>query len=367
MLWLLLLDNLDCADPGVVALHNLGSRSFLAAVTSVGVFLSVDRLMVSASLLFRAWRTPTRFRVFPVYEPADKVLLLWNIFTCLSVIVVATTARSHLSVVFKTLHVIVEASLLGLVLWHHQLRRLASVVASSVVVIWFLVLVYPCGESVDWAESAGLVLDSVNFLAHLLVWARQPQNRDLRLTVRGLGLHAIYLVLYLVANDLDRFVDVRFDDTTKATLRVLGMTCNIAAVYVFVRLERARLLPPSGDMTLGEWKALGAEENRVLWNGGGVCLIENGDKGELVPLHEPHETAYVRDTSPACPWSFPNATRPVDENGLLSYCCIFPCAERERSALPPDDSTQVHIRSFAARDWTAAAVSVVCGLVLWAM
>ena len=50
----------------------------------------------------------------------------------------------------------------------HQLHRLASTVASSVLVIWFLVLVYPCGDSVDWAESAGLVLDSINFLAHLL-------------------------------------------------------------------------------------------------------------------------------------------------------------------------------------------------------
>lgn len=363
MLWLLLLDGFKCADYGVLALDDLGPRSALAAVASVGIFLAIDRLLASMALLPQALRRATDMRVYPQYVPPDLLLVLWNVFTAMSIIVVASTARSALSIAFKTLHVIVEASMLIFVLWHHQLRGAAAVVGSSVVAVGLVVLLYSCEVSIGWAESAGLVLDSVNFLIHLAVARSQPDNTELRRTVYGLGLHAVYLALYLVVNDLHRFVDLHLSTPLRATLRVAGMVLNLMAVYVFVALERSRLLPPSGVMTIGEWKAGRRGSSRALWVTPADVALDDDHGGEMVSLHRPYETAYV------VPYTMhvANAAR-IEASGVLHYySCLCSWASSRRAVEMPPDDTLVTVLSARRRDVLGFLGSVVCGVVLWSM
>lgn len=361
MLWVLLLDGFSCADYGVLALDSVGGTSALAAATCVGVFLAFDRLLASISLLPLAWERTGEMRVHPTYVPPDVLILLWNVFTAMSIILVASTARSTLSIAFKTLHVAVEASMLIFVLWHHQLRGLAGAVASSVGVIGVMVLLYPCEVSIDWAETAGLVLDSVNFLIHLVVYRSQRDNAELRLTVRGLGLHAVYLVLYLVVNDLHRFVELHLSTPVRALLRVAGMLLNLVATYVFLHLERLRLLPPPGSMTVAEWRASG-RPGRALWVSPTEVLLEGAAEGQLVPLHRPYETAYAGASARPL---LPHAARLVDDR-VVTYVCVWPWASVSLPTLPTD-GTRVTVRSALRRDVLGAIASVVAGLVVWSL
>lgn len=366
MLWLLTLNGFDCADYGILAIDGLAPRSPLHLIVSVGMFLAFDRLLATMSLLPLAVRRATRVRmqVFPQYDPPDVLLLLWNVFTALSIMLVASTARSQLSIVFKTLHVIVEACLLVSILWYHQMRGLAATAASAVLVVGFLVLVYPCDVSIQWAETAGLVLDSINFLTHLIVARGQPGNLDLRRTVRGLGLHAAYLVLYLVVNDLHRFVALEVPEGLRATLRVAGMVLNLAAVAVFVRLERSRLLPPAGVMSLAAWRTAHAGTPRALWTSPTDVCLEDAEDGELVALHRPHETAYHTDEAFPGWRRMANAARLVS-GGVLSYVGLCPYTLRTPPPTPKEAERQVYVRSFAVRDALGASVAVAVGFGAW--
>lgn len=365
MLWPAALDDLTCADRGVVALDDMGDHSLLLLLVWIGVFLGADRLLASVPLL---WRTPPALamRVYPTYAPPDRLLLLWNVFTSLSIVSVALTARSHLAIVLKTLHVGVEAALLCLILAHHQMQGAASAVASAVLTVTVLVLVYPCRVGVEWAETAGLGFDSVNFLVHWVVLCAQRDNADLRTTVRGLGLHALYLVTYLLVNDLHRFVPYDLPPTWRAVLRVVGMLLNVTAVYVFVALARRRLLPPAGAMTVRTWRAARKGTPRAVWRTPDAFTLEDADDEALVPLHRPHRTAYAFARPARQLFAVATAAR-LGRASYLTHVLAFPWRRAAFDPAPLDEDDVVFVPSYRTRDVAGAVAAAVLGAACWAL
>lgn len=363
MLWVAPLDEFRCADYGLLALDRIGEHSFLGLLVAVGVFVAIDRLIASLALLPCARRRSVGMRIYPTYVPPDVLVLLWNVFTALSIILVATTARSTLAIAFKTMHIVVEASFLVWILWLHQLRGLATLATAAVGTITLVVLLYGCEESIGWAEIGGLVLDSVNFIMHCFVLCRQPANRELRLVTLGFGFHAAYLLLYLVINDLHRFVPLHLSDDVRATLRVLSMLLNLLAIQTFLRLERRRLLAPAGAMTLGEWNRTCGGAPRALWTSSQSVLLGD-DSGEMVALHRPLETAYVEGAQP--PLSLPGETARLVEGEVV----VHSWTGRRRLTLAvgsPDEAVLVTVRSPFWRDTWGIVVAVAAGTVLWVL
>ena len=301
-------------------------------------------------------------KMYPLYTPPDVLVLLWNAFTALSIIFVAVTARSTLAIAFKTLHVAVEASFLVSILWLTQMRALSALAAVAVFTILCVVLLYPCEVSIGWAEVGGLVLDSVNFVMHWAVLCRQPTNLDLRSTTQGFGLHAIYLLLYLVVNDMHRFVPLELSTNVRATLRVLSMLMNLAAIQVFLSLERRRLLAPSGRMTVGEWNATCAGTGRALWTSSRSVVLGD-DSGELVALHRPLETAYADDVV-APRFAMGETARVVDGEVVVH---TWTGQRRLEASDPPASDAIVRVHSVGWRDAWVFWGSVVAGFVLWAL
>lgn len=363
MLWVAPLDDFRCADYGLLALDRIGEHSGLGLVVAVGVFVAVDRLIASLALLPCAWRQTVGMRIYPQYVPPDVLVLLWNVFTALSIVMVATTARSAIAVAFKTLHVVVEASFLVWILWLHQLRGLATLATAAVGTIAMVVLLYGCEESIGWAEVGGLVLDSVNFVMHCFVLCRQPANRDLRRTTTGFGLHAVYLLLYLVINDLHRFVPLHLSDGVRATLRVLSMLLNLLAIQTFLSLERHRLLAPAGKMTLGEWNRTCGGASRALWTTSHSVLLGD-DAGEMVALHRPLETAYVEGAHP--PLSLPGQTARLVDGAVVVHSWT---GSRRVDAVHdvPEETVIVTVRSPFWRDAWGLVVALAAGVVLWTL
>ena len=361
MLWIVNLDDFDCADFGLISIRNVGEHSLLGLVVCVGIFFSLDRLVASMSLLPRAFARSSAMRVYPQYVPPDTLVLLWNVFTALSIIFVASTSRSALAVAFKTLHVVVEASFLVSILWLYQLRGLAVLAASSVLTIAMVVLLYPCTVSIGWAEVGGLVLDSVNFAMHRYVLCHQPTNRDLRFATRGFGVHGVYLVLYLVVNDLHRFVPLHLSDDVRATLRVLSMLMNVVSIQIFLTLERRRLMAPPGAMTLETWNEACSGTGRALWVTSRDLVLSDASDGELVALHRPLETAYVDGvTRGTSSWTAGRV-----EDGQVVVRSWTGCETRLDMAAAPPVDVLVRVRSPAWRDALGGVLSIVGGLLLW--
>jgi hypothetical protein len=372
MLWpISSLDGLECADLGVLALNATPPDSLLFLAMWVGMFFAADRLVESLKLLPLVPRPALTLRVHPRYEPPLGVLLAWNVFTAMSVVSAVLTARSHLAIVFKTLHVASEAALFMLVLAAFQLRVFAASVLITTAFVAAIVVIYPCDVAIQWAELAGLLFDSLNFVLHLVVGARQRDNARLWATIRGLGMHAVYLALYLVVNDMKRLFGIEVPDDLKALLRVAGLLLNVWAVQVFLSLARATLLPPSGVMTLAEWRASQRKAPRALWKDSDALVLEDAADGALVPLHEPHRTAYAvvgrSIVAAARPGDLTTSARVSDDERHYDiYAYLFRVRQQQKESGAPEPE-RVYVRSLAARDLVGTALSVVAGVVFWVL
>ena len=372
MLWPISLDGLECADLGVLALNNATDPdSLLFLAMWVGMFFVADRLVESLKLLPLAPRPALTLRVHPRYEPPLGVLLAWNVFTAMSVVSAVLTARSHLAIAFKTLHVATEAALFVLILAAFQLRVFAASVLITTAFVAAIVVIYPCEVAIEWAELAGLLFDSLNFVFHLVVGAQQRDNAGLWATIRGLGMHAVYLALYLVVNDLKRLFGVEVPDDVKAILRVTGLLLNVWAVQVFLSLARATLLPPAGVMTLAEWRASQARTPRALWKDSDSLVLEDAADGALVPLHEPHRTAYAvvgrSIVAAARPCDLSTSARVSDDGQHEIYAYLFRVRRQQKESAAAPEPERVYVRSLAARDFVGTALAVVAGVVFWVL
>lgn len=356
---------LECSEAGVNALFRIPVTSPVMGVVCLGIFLALDRIMVSLTLLPQAWAR-SKTELYPIYTPPYWALLLWNVFTGMSIVTVAASARSHLSIIFKTFHVITESSILTQVLWKHRIYSLSTIVIFFVTTVGGLVFTYPCTVVVRWAERAGLVFDSINFVVHLFVARQQPTNRVLRRTLFGFFLHALYLCTYLIVNDLGRYIDgFVLDDVQAASVRTGGMLLNLWATDVFVRLCRDALLPPAGKMTLAEWRAARPSTQRVLCHGRSKFSIEGEEEDDLslVDLHRPRMTAYLQ---PPPKLKYRHTARRLPGTTDLQFF-VGPLAldTKPLHGQIPSDTTMVYVESFFKRDAFGAMVAGACALVLW--
>lgn len=367
------IENEGCLDYGSSALFALGDESIAWAFVWVGTLLAMDRLgsnlQTAPRVLGHSGGTlhgrPPRLlmTVFPAYAVPYGLVLSWNVFTSLSIVLVATTARSMVAILFKTLHVLTEAAFLVQIMWAHNLRLAATVAVSAGAVVLGLALLFSCDYALAPAAYAGLVMDSTNIVAHIVLGLQQPDNAGLWSVIHGFGWHALYLTTFVVTTRFD------LSDEANAVARILGMYFNLFAIHVFTRLLYRDAYPSTGAMSLAEWRRAHAGVGRALWQADGCVQLEDDD-GQLVPLHETQVTAYAADDAAWRRWlvgtcSAVNAARRVGGR-VRAYLWCFPlpawarspaavAGEREGVLVPP-------------RWWTdvmRGGVALVVGIVAW--
>ena len=362
------LDGVPCADPGVVAVANFPVYSFQIWVVWLGIVAAADRLVATLTMLPRlSWNQVV---VHPKYVPSLVLIALWNVFTAFSIIFVSTTMRSSLAVIFKASHVIVEALILVQLLLAHQMRTFAAVALVAILAIGGFVLSFPCTTTITTAAIGGLVLDTSNFIGHLIVGFQQPAEWFLWQSIFGFGLHARYLLMYVGVQRWNISLDA------KGNMRIAGMLFNNLAIYVFLHLIRKAVLLKPGSYTLDEWKrARGpiqdATRPRVAWVGDEsiVRVDREGGEQELGLLHAPGETAYTanqmktRFLNAACIGCC-HAARPSTSSTWRVYSWCFPWLTIS-SAVTVASSTTVTVPSFFVRDCARFAIVLTVASILW--
>ena len=128
-------------------------------------------------------------RLPPTYTLPHTLSLLWSASTSASMVLIPLTGRSTLALLMKTVHVGMEATFLFLISRAHGCFVFSNAVLVFMVYAILLVFTAPtCDESVWTAAGAGGTLDTLNFVSHLIVGLRQPDNGTLWLTIAAFGM-----------------------------------------------------------------------------------------------------------------------------------------------------------------------------------
>ena len=357
------LDGVSCRDLGIQGLADMDPRSPLYWFVWVGVGLATERLLTTIPLLWRV-RDSWTMTVYPYYSPPYAVLALWNVFTALSIILVATTFRSSLSVVFKTAHVATEAYFLAFMLYRQRLRIAAATATVAALVVVGFVLSFSCIDTMTIAAVSGLVMDSTNVIVHIIVGFQQPSNTNLWRTIHGFAWHALYLLTYI---GIQRW---NISMAARAYLRVFGMLFNNIALYVFVHLLRRVSLPMPGTYRWSEWQ----QETRkhdlpcIAWRDFDTLVWDGAEEGELVSLHAPCEVAYaeeaVRMSIFNVAWTgWRHAVR-MDRTTARIYSWCVPVTTIDRVSTNTDEN-KLRVPSFALSDIARTAVAVLVSTALF--
>lgn len=367
---LIVLDGDACADPGTIAVMDLDEGSFWLWVIWFGIASAVERTIATLAI---GWRVPRSLLVVhPTYRPPLMLIVLWNIFTAFSIVLVATTMRSSWAVLFKAAHVATEGIILAMLLYAHRMQTATALAIIAILSVTGLVLSFPCATTITTAAISGLVLDSANFVAHVIVGLQQTDNVMLWTTIHGFGWHALYLLMYI---GVQRF---NVSDHTRAVFRLFGMLCNNIAIYVFVHLLRRSVLPSATRYdSLENWKRargwLGQDmtEARHVWvDENTVLRTDDGEGGEtLALLHAPCETGYLERAS-AIRWANASAVGCCHAArrstvGLRVFSCFVPWSTISE-AREDDVTGTIRVASFFWQDVIRMLFVVVLATFLWA-
>lgn len=284
-----------CPDPGLKAFMVLDEAQVRGPriVIWIGVLLAAEQISHAIVLLLTA-RRPVRFLQLKTrpFELPVGLALVWVIFTGLSIFLVAMTFRSNAAILAKSIHVATEAGFLVLLSASFGCYLFAGLVASLVLIVLLLVTTLNCDETVLFAATSGLILDSINFLAYAWYGFTRPNDQILWLLIGGLGWHGMYLLTQL---EVMRY---EVDGLTKLWFRVVGMIFNVVAdEFVLAAVRRTLLDTRSGTLSMREW-AVDRDphtEPYCVWTAKGLRLIGPVPEGETRRLHafEPHRTAYT--------------------------------------------------------------------------
>ena len=279
-----------CPDMGLRSYLALDDRTGPRVIIWFGVMWAIEQTL-HAIVLFTSHRLKiTAFpRFFPRYTLPTGLVLAWVVFTGLSLVLVPLTFRSSAAILAKTLHVTTETLFLVTLAVAFELHLFAAACLMLVVVVLMLVLTLPCKMIVIAASVSGIVLDSVNFLAHALYGIRHPNDAILWTLIGGFGWHALYLLSYL------GIMRWRMANVGRVTLRIFGMYANNIANEFFLSAARQRLYGrlPTGIVTVREWAAA---SDRILcvWTPTTLVVL-NAPEGADVTTngYAPYTTAYV--------------------------------------------------------------------------
>lgn len=358
------LDGVPCRDLGVQGLAVMDPQAPLYWVVWLGVCLATERLLATIPLFWRV-RTSWSMTVYPHYTPPYAVIALWNIFTALSIILVAVTFRSSIAVVFKTAHVATEAYFLAFVLYRQRLQIAAAISTVATVVIVGFVLSFSCVDTMTIAAVSGLVMDSTNVIVHIIVGLQQPSNTNLWRTIHGFAWHALYLLTYV---GVQRW---NISMSSRAYLRVFGMLFNNVALYVFVHLLRRVSLPMPGSYRWSEWRRETRKHDLpcIAWHDFETLAWDDAEEGELVALHAPCEVAYTqkafRFSIFNVAWTgWRHAVR-LDKNAARVYSWCIPVTTIDRVSDTSGEDV-LNVPSFTLSDVVRTILAVVMATALFA-
>ena len=154
-----------------------------------------------------------------------------------------------------------------------------------------LVVAIPCEKVVLGASVGGIVLDSINFLAHAYYGVQHPNDAILWTLIGGFGWHALYLLSYV---GIMRWRMAAFG---RVSLRIFGMLANNVANEFFLAACRADLYGAgavAGVVDLREWAADAADGVLSVWTSSALVVLRTPEGREVdFHAHAPYRTAYV--------------------------------------------------------------------------
>jgi hypothetical protein len=262
----------------------------------IGVLLAFEQC-VHAIVLLISLRRNIRFSlvITPKFRLPVGVALAWVIFTALSIDLVVLTYRSNAAVLAKTLHVASEVTFLILLSSAFGFYVFSAICIFAVLIILLMVLTLPCSETVLFAASSGLILDSINFLAYAWYGLSNPRNIVLWTLIGGFGWHSLYLLTYLGVIGW-----TAISDTARVWIRVAGLTFNIiASELLLTASKRALGLTRGGMMAISEWMDTfdPLREPLCVWTTEGLRFV-GPVPDDKIPRHvsqfELHKTGYTR-------------------------------------------------------------------------
>lgn len=221
-------DDASCPD---VAMQFMDGHTAFMPIVAAGVAWSAEQTVWAGVLLARVGEMGARSSFGP-YRPGLLLVWLWAFFTAASVTLVGVTWRSDAAVLAKTLHVATEAAFLWQILARRGFHVASSLVAATVFYALAFAVTMPCEVSLVLATTAGFVLDSANFVAHLLIGSP-------RLVLYAFACHALYLGLYFSLFMLG------LGDEVGGSLRSAGMLFNLVAVEFAMEHVRREAYPPA--------------------------------------------------------------------------------------------------------------------------
>ena len=292
-----------CPDEGLEAYSTFdeGSKILPRMVIWIGILLGFEQA-TQAIVTAIAFKVPLRLRMqtLPKFELPIALVLLWVLFTSLSIAMVGLTFRSAAAILVKTLHVATETLFLVSLLFAFGFPFVAASAIVFVVCVASMVITLPCQNMVGYAATGGLVLDSVNFLSLAWYGIASPDDVVLWTLIGGFGWHALYLLSYLVIKRWHVGV------ITLVWVRIFGMVCNLIASEFL--LHAARLALPKVDV-LGGWMTKAAwlcasEDQAILWAQGRPWLRDAHppdkrkrntptDAATQITMHAPGSSAYA--------------------------------------------------------------------------
>ena len=258
-----------CPDPGLESLRRVSpaADSWYQFLMWVGVALGFEQMAYALQfLLSRRWRWTVG--AVPKYDPPVGLLLLWSLFTAASIVLVATTWRANAAVVAKTAHVATECLILASLLRANGLPMLGGWALAWAVLVFFVVIGETCSDTMLLAAGSGILLDSINFLSHIVVALYEMDNWKVWIVVRGFGWHALYLCSYVGVQRWNLSDDVR------AGFRISGMIFNLLATEAF--FELVHTFVSEKEVEEGEWcSEEDGSRGKVFWKQGGSGCYAN--------------------------------------------------------------------------------------------
>lgn len=279
----------SCPDAALVALERMDYPYMFNLLTWLIVILSFEQSIHVFTLFLKNYKKLNFSLKVRSFEFQTGLGLLWTLFTASSHILVVTTSRSNAAVLTKGLHVITEAIFLIQISISFNFFLFASICCVAIFVIFVLILSLPCKATITPASYSGILLDSINFVAHSIYAISAPKNIVLRKIVFAFGFHLLYLILFiLVENNLD----YDFSDEYVAAFRLIGAYCNYIAGELFINVcYKIFYTTNSGWIKTQEW----IKEHKIVnvWRNDELFIIGEPDTYEqAINIFEPYTTGF---------------------------------------------------------------------------
>lgn len=279
----------SCPDAALIALERMNYPYIFNIFTWIIILLSFEQGIHVFTLFIKNYNKLNFNLKIRSFEFQTGLGLLWTLFTASSHILVVTTSRSNAAVLTKGLHVITEAIFLIQISISFNFFLFASVCCVVIFIIFILILSLPCKATITPASYSGILLDSINFIAHLIYAISVPRNKILLKVVFAFGFHLLYLILFVL---VENNIDYQFSDEYVASFRLIGAYSNYIAGELFINVcYNTFYTTKSGWIQTKEW----IKDHKIVnvWRNDELLIIGDTDTYEQpLNIFEPYKTGF---------------------------------------------------------------------------